>query len=203
MSNPVVANILYGNAILYKGPTGETIPADTVAAGTAWGGNWVRVGYTTEGVTASYEDEQVDIKVQEELGALKRFKSDEALSLETVLAELTATYLEVATGAGAVSTTAAGAGQPAKEEFDIGGEAVLDEAAWGLEGIYRNSSGTEFPVRIFVHKATAKMNGGLEFAKDKENGSGIPLQINALVDTSQSTGEKLMKFQRITAAASS
>ena len=201
MANPVVANILYGNAVIYKGPVGETVPADSVAHGTAWGGNWVRVGYTTKGVTATYEDEQTDIGVQEELSPVERFKSAESLNLETLLAELTSTYLDLAIGAGSVVTTPAAVGQVAKDEYVVGGESILDKAAWGLEGRYVNSSGTAFPMRVFIWKATAKLNGGLEFAKDKEGGTGIPLQINALADTSQSAGQRLMKFQRVTAIA--
>jgi len=201
MADPVVANILYGNAILYKSPVSEAIPADTIALGTAWGGNWLRVGYTTEGVTATYEDEQVDIGVQEELTPVERFKSAESLNLETMLSELTADYLDFAIGAGAVTPTAAGAGQPGMEEYDLGGEVQLDKFQWGFEGTYRDASGTGFPVRLFIWKATAKLNGGLEFAKDKEGGTGIPLQINALAMTSKAAGQKLMKFQRMLVAA--
>lgn len=201
MSNPVVANIVYGNAIIYKAPVGESVPADTVGAGTAWGGNWTRVGYTSEPTVMTYEDEQVDVGVQEELTAVERFKSAEAVMIETMLSELLPDYLDLAIGAGAVADTAQGAGQPPKETYNVGGQAVLDKAAWGIEGTYRTTAGVEYPVRFFIWKATAKLNGGVEFAKDRENGTGIPLQINALADTGKAAGQKLFRMVRITGAA--
>jgi hypothetical protein len=201
MANPVVANIIYGNALVYYGPVGETVPADTVGADVAWGGNWKRVGYTQEPVTMAYEDEQTDVGVQEELTPVNRFKSAESVIIETVLSELIPDYMELAVGAGAVADTAQDTDQPPKETFNVGGEAVLDKYAWGIEGTYRDGSGNEFPARFFIWKATAKLNGELEFAKDRENGTGVPLQINALTDTSKAAGQKLFRMVRITGAA--
>jgi len=201
MGTPVVANIIYGNALVYYAPTGESVPADTVGADVAWGGNWSRLGYTKEAVTLTYEDEQTDIPVQEELTPVKRFKSAESAMIETVLSELHPDYLQMAIAAGAVADTAQAAGQPAKETFNVGGEAVLEEKAFGIEGTYRDSSGNEYPVRFFIWKGNAKLNGALEFAKDMEGGTGVPLQINALADTGKAVGQKLFRMVRITSAA--
>jgi len=202
MANPVVANIVMGNAIVYYAPVGESEPADSVAYGTAWGGNWARVGYTNAPLVMAYEDEQVEAVPQEALTAVKRAKSAESARFETSLAELEADYLKLAFGAGTVSNTAAGAGQVAKEELVIGGDVDLDEYAWGFEGRYKDSSGNDFPVRVWIHKATAKLNGELEFSRESE-GVGIPLQINALADTGKAAGQQLFKLQRVTAAATS
>ena len=199
MGSPTVTNILHGPVIVYTAPVGESVPADSVAAGTAWGGNWARIGLTKAPLTAGYEFEEGEAMVEEALTAVKRWKTKEDLTLETTLAEITAEYLEMAWG-GTNTTTAAGAGQVAKDELDLGGEATLEELAWGFEGIYTDSSGTEFPVRVFVHKATAKANGELEFGRESEF-PGIPIQIKALADLGQSQGERLFKFQRVTAAA--
>lgn len=199
MGNPTKANILFGKAVCYYAPEGEAPPADSVGEGVAWGGNWVRVGYTKTMLSALYEFDEGLLDVQEELTELDRFRIAEHLTLEVTLAELTSTYLGLGTS-GTVTTTAPGSGQVGKDELTLGGEVEIDRYAWGFEGTYRNSSGTKFPVRVFVYIGQAKMNGALEFSKASY--PGIPLQIKALPDTTKSVGNKLWKFQRVTAAAS-
>jgi len=203
MANPTATNILVGGAWVYYAPVGETPPADSVAYGTAWGGNWARVGFTKEPLSALYEDEQMGVGVEEALTDVKRVKTLENLTLETVLAEVTSTYMNLAVGAGTVTTTAAGAGQVGKDEYAVGGEILLDENAWGFEAMYVSATGVKFPVRVFVWKATSKLNGELAFSKKSGEYPGIALQIMALADTSQNEGLQLFKFQRVTAAATS
>lgn len=200
MATPVTANIIYGPAIIYTAPVGETVPDETtVGVGTAWGGNWTRIGFTQTGATALYEYETGAADVQELLTTPKRWKTAEALSIEVALAELTADYLQLAVAAGTVSTTAAGPSQTGYEELTVGGTTVLDELAVGLEGTYRDSSGNEFPIRYFIHKANLTINGAFEFAKDGQ--PGIPLRVDALADSSKAAGQQLFTFQRVTAAA--
>jgi hypothetical protein len=200
MSNPVVANVIKSEARLYVAPTGESNPDETsVAYGAAWGGNWVRVGYTKAPLTMAYTSEEYDIEVEEELGPVKRRRVREALVLETTLAELTAAYLQLAaSNQDAVSETPAGGAQKAYEETGLGGEAILTEKKWGFEGLYITAGGDEEPIRLFVHIGTAMVNGNLEFSKKTTDYVGIPIQIKALADTSQSEGQKFCLFQRVT-----
>lgn len=203
MGTPVVANILKTGAVLWYAPTGETVPDETsVAFGAAWGGNWARVGYTKEPLALIYEDTRHLVKVQEVLGTVREFRVEEDAKLETVLSELTGTYLQLAAGGqGTLSTTAAGAGQKAYEQITIGGTAEIFEKSWGFEGMYLDASGNEFPVRVFVHKGTAKINGNIEFSKKSDDYTGVPIQIHVLADTS--TSDRMFTFQRVTAAATS
>jgi hypothetical protein len=138
------------------------------------------------------------VEVQEALTAVDRRKTKESLTLETVLAELTATNIGL-TSSGTVTTTPAGAGQVGKEEVEVGGDPVLDKFIWGFEGTYVKDDGSAFPLRLFIWKGTAKMNGALEFGR--EDYPGIPIQVKALADTSKAKGRQLYKFQRVTAAA--
>lgn len=200
MATPVVSNLISGPAIVYYAPEGESVPADSVAAGTTWGGNWTRVGYTKAPLTMTYEAEQMDLEVEETLTAVRRVKTSENLTLETTLAEITSTYLSLAVG-GTASTTAAGAGQVGKDELVVGGVATETVRAWGFEGTYVNNSGTSYPLRVFVYRATAIINGALEFAK--ASSPGITLQIKALADTGKTAGQQLFKLQRVTASATS
>ena len=197
MGDPVVTNIVHSGAVLWVADSGETIPDETtIGYGTAWGGNWARVGYTKAPLTLAYTSEEVEIEVEEELAAVKRRRIREALTLETVLAELIAGSLQLAaSNQDTVTTTAAGASQVGYEETGLGGESVLTEKTWGIECLHIDSSGNEHPLRIFVHIGTAMVNGNLEFSAKGSDYPGIPIQIKALADTSQSEGQKLCLFQ--------
>lgn len=205
MGNPVVANVIKSGAILWYAPVGEAIPDETtIDFGTAWGGNWAKVGYTKTPLTFAYTSEEFDVEVEEELPPARRFRVKENLTLETVLAELIGAYLELSAGGqGTNVITAAGAGQDAYEEWTAGGIVELDEKQWGFEGMYLDSNGAEFPIRFFVWKGTAMINGALEFSQKSTDYTGIPIQIKALVDASKSAGQKLFKFQRVTAEKTS
>jgi hypothetical protein len=196
MSNET-AHILMGPVKVYQAPVGETLPDENaIAYGVAWGGNWVAFGYTKAPLSANYEFDELEVKIQEALGVVKRRKTSEGLTLETVLAEITADNLALATHGVVTDTPAAGA-QVQKETLDLGGIAVLSEYAWGFEGEYRKDDGTQFPVRLFVYKGTARINGALEFSK--EDFPGVPIQVKALEDLSQTAGSRLFKFQKVLA----
>lgn len=194
------ANIIIGGATVYNAPVGETPPADSVAYGTAWGGNWTDVGYTGAPVALISDITTLDIGGEQTTMTLARRKTEEKYALETVLKEITSSNLQLALG-GTAATTAAGASQVGKDVLEVGNEAVMDERAWGFEGQYVDSDGDTFPVRLFVFRATSVMNGNLEFAKGSE--AGISLRIDVLADTTKDAGKQAFKFERVTAAATS
>jgi hypothetical protein len=193
-------NILIGPVKVYYAPVGESAPADSVAVDTAWGGNWTDVGYTQSPLVWAPSRETYEVEAEQTTLPLKEVVTKERHVFETVLSELTSTNLQLAIG-GTATTTGAGAGQVGKDELEAGGEYQMDKRAWGFEGRYVDSSGTEFPVRVFIFKATCNINGNLEFAKGSE--AGIGLHINALEDSGKTLGKRAFKFQRVTAAATS
>ena len=203
MAVPAVVNIVHTGAWLYNAPLAEANPDETtIAYGAAWGGNWVRVGYTKAPLTLAYESEESDVTVEEELPPVKRFRIAENLTVETVLAELTAAYLQLAAAnQTTVTETAAGVGQKAYEYTSLGGDAVMTERKWGFEWRHIPADGTPQPGRAFIHRGTAMINGNLEFSQKADDYPGIPIQIKALSDTTQSAGAKLVRFERVTAAA--
>ena len=83
----VVTDIMLSRALAYYAPFGTAVVADTVAAGTAWGGAWVALGYTKEALTMSYETEEKESVPQQSLAPVARWKTREDLKLETVLEE--------------------------------------------------------------------------------------------------------------------
>ncbi|HMR01770.1 MAG TPA: hypothetical protein PKA43_00200 [Candidatus Competibacter phosphatis] len=196
-----VTDILITPAKIYRAPVGEALPDETsVAYDGAWGGNWTDLGYTLQPITMAHSRALFELFVEQINGAVKRRVNDEKAIFETVLAEATPTNLSYAVG-GTVTTTPAGASQKAFQDLDVGGEWIIGEAAFGLEGLYENATGVQFPLRIFIYKATCVMNGQLQFAKAA--GAGIPIQISAINDTAKDRGKQLFKFQRVTAAATS
>jgi hypothetical protein len=195
-----VADILHGPVTVNYAPVGEALPADSVAVGVAWGGNWKKFGLTKEPLSCNYDFDELDIEVQEALAPVDRVRIKESLVLETVLAEITADNLNLAAN-GTVTKTVAGAGQVGKEEVDVGGSGAIAQFAWGFEGTFVTDAGVSFPVRFFLYKGTAKANGALE--QGRELSPGIGIQVKGLADTGKAVGKQLFKWQKVTAAAQS
>lgn len=199
MGAPSVFQIMKSNAVLWFAPIGEAFPDETtVSAGELWGGNWERLGSTKEPLTFLYEDERADINVEEYLSAVHRFKTSEAVTIETTLAEIDADYMALMTEGG-VATVAAGAGQKAFDSLTVGNASDLTGRSFGFEGIHLNSSGVALPLRVFIYRANAKLGGELSFSKREDDYTGVPIVIEALSD-SVSPG-RLFLFQKVTAPA--
>lgn len=194
-----VADILVGPVKCYYAPVGEALPArDTVAYGAAWAGNWVAFGYTKEApITLNYEPTFGEVKINEALAAVKHYMSAEAVTLETVLAELTADNLSLLLGK-AETVVAAGVATVGYEAIAAGGPITLAVKQWGFEGLYTSTAGVAFPVRVYIYRGVARLNGALEFSK--EDYPGISLQILGEEDMGKTAGVRTIYFERITAA---
>jgi hypothetical protein len=200
MATPNVFNILKSEAVVWHAPVGEPFPDPAVIdAGEDWGGSWERIGATKAPVAAKYTTDEHSSEVEEFLGPVRRFRTKEELALETVMAELTGEYLGLAVSAASVP---AGSGTP-YEELIVGNDACLDEGAWGFEGILCGDLGADTPVRMFIPRATAKLNGDLKFSRRDDDYTGIPLQVNALADVCDlSDPGRMFVFQRVIPAGS-
>jgi hypothetical protein len=196
----VVTDILHGPVQAYYANVGTAGPADTVAAGGAWPAGWSKTGLTADTLKFAYEFDTKDVHVQEELAPVDRYKTKENLKAETVIAQLSLEGIALAWGV-TLSTTAPGAGQPGKETVVAGNVAALPKKKWGFEGSYVDEDGATFPVRLYIHIATAVAGGQLEFGVDKE--AGVPLKLSALADRTQAIGERLFKIDRILEPATS
>jgi len=200
MAIPNVFNILKSGAVVWHAPVGEAFPDPAViGAGDDWGGNWEQIGATKEAVALKYTTDEAPIEVEEFLGPVRRFRTKEELALETVMAELTGDYLGLAVGA---VSTPAGSGTP-YEELIVGNDVCLDELTWGFEGILCDAACTETPVRFFIPRGTAKLNGDLKFSRRDNDYTGVPLQVNALADVDDVTDPgRMFVFQRVIPAGS-
>lgn len=192
-----VANIMVAPARLLYSAVATAAPDETtVAVGAAWS-SWTDLGYTITPLALKYEADLFELEVEQEMSAVRKTRTAEKITFEVTLAELTAANLKLALGStSTISTTAAAANQHGYEEVSFGGESNLPTYQYGIEGYTSDSSGNLMPVRLFIWKAHAVLTGDVEFSK--KDPTGIPVQINAIVDTSQSAGAKLFKFQRVT-----
>jgi hypothetical protein len=200
MGAPNVFNILKSGAVVWHAPFGEAFPDPAVIdAGDAWGGNWERIGATKEPVALKYTTDEHSSEVEEFLGPVRRFRIKEELALETVMAELTAEYLGLAVGS---APFLAGSGVP-YDELVVGNDPCLDEEAWGFEGILCDAGCVETPVRFFIPRGTAKLNGDLKFSRRDDDYTGVPLQVNALADVDDVTDPgRMFVFQHVPAIGS-
>ena len=197
-----VSDIIIAPATIYYAPTGEPLPSmDTIDFGEAWGGNWINMGYTLTPISLEYKQDLFTLMVEQVTLPIKRLRMSEEVTIETSLAEINTTNLNVVLD-GTVTTVAAGSSIRAKEYLQAGGKTSLLERAWGFEGLLKldgASSNIPLPIRVFLYKGNASINGKMEFAK--KNAVGIPLHIQALGDSSKAAGKQLIEIQRVTGKA--
>lgn len=194
-----IADILLSPATVWHAPVGEPLPDDDVAYGADLGGNWENVGYTTTPLSMSPARETYEVNVEQVTVPVKRIPTKDTIDFETTLAEFTDDNMALAFNGGTVTVTPAGPAQVGKTELEWGGSTTLDVYAWCFEALYKDDSNNEFPVRLFLYRGEAILNGALQFAKNKE--AGIPLKISAQPDTTKDPGKQIFKLQKITAAA--
>lgn len=189
-----ICDLFATGAIIYYAPLGTTVPADTVAAGVAWGGAWINAGYTSQPVTILYKAEKLKFEIEQALAKVKDQIIAEEGGFETVLAEITLTGMSLAWG-GTVTPTGAGVGQPGKEELPLGGLAACTERMWGIEGKYVDEDGATFPIRAFFYIGVPDLGGELKFSK--KEAAGIALKVECSEDLTKTIGQRLMKISKI------
>ncbi len=192
-------DILITPAKIYYAPVGETLPsAELIGYGEAWGGNWTDVGYTLTPLSANFDRTTFKLFVEQLTNPVRTKITEETLTFETTLAELTGDNLVLGFG-GTVIETAADVDSPAKSTLEMGGDTTPDVYAWGFEGEYVTDDNESLPVRIFVFRGAPILGGSLEFAKAAA--VGIPIRIEAEADTDKVVGKQLMKIEICTAPA--
>ena len=202
MGNPSAGNILKSGAAIWYAPVGEARPDETtVNAGAAWGGNWARVGFTKAPLAFKFSQEITRFMTEEMLGPVAVRKIGQGLELETVLAEITADYMNLVTGGqSTVAATAAGASQKGYSQFNMSNSARITSYAIGFEGVQWDSADVQLPLRIFLDNAFFILNGDLEFSKKNDDYTGVPLRVVSLTPTES---DFLFTWQQVTAPATS
>jgi hypothetical protein len=190
-----VSDLILSPCKIYYSVAGTTCPADSVAVAGAWPAGWTAMGYTETPLSVEYTYDLLMAEIQEALAPVSADKIKETFKVETTLAELTLTNLNLAWN-GTYTPTAATVSQVAKEELEMGGSHTMTIRQWGFEGDYISTAGASHPIRLFVWKAVADVGGKLEFGKSAK--TGVPFKIQALEDLGKSSGGRLFKVQKVT-----
>lgn len=193
----VASDIIVTGARIFLAPIqapAVELPAPELPVDGAWPAGWVAVGFTLEPTKLTYTFDVLEIFVEQSYSPVRRRRTKEEGSVETVLAEHTTGNLATAM-AGISTTTAATASVPGYEEFDVGGDPNLPIYMVGIEGAYNDEDEDFFPIRAFFWLCTVDAGGTLEYGKDKP--AGIPLKLKAMADTSRPRKQQLFRIQRV------
>jgi hypothetical protein len=192
-----ISDIIIAPATLLTAPVGTALPnANTIQVGGNWPAGWVKVGLTTAPISVNYMQDLIQIEIEQTGLVVRGQTAKEALTVETTLAELTGANLNYLVD-GTLTTAAATVSLRGEEVVEAGGSFEVSERAWGFEGLFKQDGSIALPVRFFIYRANAILNGKLEFAKKAP--AGLPLQILALWDETKAAGRQLFQFQRVTA----
>lgn len=159
------------------------LPANTVDWGAAWGtpsgqaAAWVDRGYTIGGLTFNANLERGEIRVDQEFDPVVRPVTARNITLSTNLAEITADNFNLASGMGAVTTTAAGSGTRGQDNLEIGSTIADQLNSWGFDIQQPNNEA----FRIVVWKGVASGSPSPSFVP--EDAAQIALEVTALPDT--------------------
>lgn len=203
MAAPVVANILYGPAVVwFKDVDSSFNPAtlDTVGVTTDLPGTWLRYGFT-EGPTAfKYNREEKSVMTNEHLSAVARFATMEEGVFTFTLKEPNPGVFNIAAGlAYTTSVGNAASGVPGYEQFTVGGQPGLAEHMWCLSSTYRNAAGVALPVRLYIWRGTSRLTNAL--AWEREETPVLEVEVSAMVDINRTLSQRLFAYRKVTAPA--
>ena len=196
-------DILVAEANILYAPKGTTLPDETTVAWNSfasWDAAWKHLGYTAEAARIGYSYDTFELEVEQTTQPVIQRKVSEQFTIDFTLAQFDGQNLALVTG-GTATNTAAGASQKGYTTVKAGGDSNLNEYMFAIEGYRPDTNGTKQPVRIFVHRATIRLNGNIQFSKAA--GTTIPVQIVGLADTSKSVGQQLFEAHIVTAPATS
>jgi hypothetical protein len=148
----------------YSSSALEAAPANSVAKGTAWAGNWVEVGYTQDGVMIKPEVEHLSVMSDQVNGPVKDFITSQTATVSFVALESTLTQIKQAMGFGTVtsgsteSTLGVTATDGIPTYYTIGFEGYAPDA----------SSSSAFYRRVIGWKALPKAETELAVKRDEE-----------------------------------
>lgn len=203
MAAPVVANILYGPAVVWFRTVDSSFnPAtlDTVGATSDLPSPWVRYGFT-EGPTAfKYNRTEKSVMSNEHLSAVARFATMEEGTFTFTLLEPNPGIFNLAAGLEyTTSVGAASSGVPAFEQFTVGDQPGLAEHMWCLSSTYRNAAGVALPVRLYIWRGTSRLTNAL--AWEREETPKLEVEISAMVDVNRQLSQRLFAYRKVTAPA--
>lgn len=194
-------DILIAPGKLYYAAVATANPDETtVAYGAAWGGGWTSLGDFIEGsgLVLAIEEEMTKVYTEQSTSPKNAVRTRREVMVRGTLAEHSVTNMALILQ-GTADTTAAGPAQKGYSNITFGTESDVDFYKFGIEGLRKDSSDGNQPVRWFLHKGYIRLSGDINYAK--QNPTGIPIEITILGDGTQNAGEELGILQIVTAPA--
>lgn len=172
--------------VLYKDyATGAALPANTVLAGTVWS-TYTDGGYTDGGLSLNIQNQYGESRVDQEPDPLFRPFQSRTLELRFPLAEFTAPNINLGSGTGTLTTTAAISGTRGQDELVIGSGTAAQYKTWGYDFLQPNSEA----FRILVPKGQA--SGSANPTVSRTQKGLLNTQITAILDTSFSPARAMV-----------
>jgi hypothetical protein len=119
MPRGTAANLALGPGYLYIAPIGTTEPTDLATAWASVSAAWAALGYTEDGSQFNYQLNTDQVTVAETLDPIQNTPTGRTMSVEFILAEITATNLKRAFNGGTITS---GTGCVYFEPPDLGTE---------------------------------------------------------------------------------
>lgn len=140
------------------------------------------VGFTRDGVTFAYERTILEIKADQKIGILKTKRTDEILTISTMLLEATLDMLKIAWGVSGTISTGGGT-----SELKFGGQS--DCGGEPEHALWFSGPGPDCKTRyVEIYKAFSLESG--EHTYSKEGEVVIPVVFRAIQDTTKDPGEE-------------
>lgn len=183
VSNVVIA----GPVLVYVATAGEAAPAASIAKGTAWGGNWVEVGFTSGGVELQVETEKFAVETDQYNAPVKDFITKQEATFKFQALEATLTNLKQAMGYGTITS--------GSTESTLGVSAqdgIPTAYAFGFEGFAPGAtSSASYYRRIIIWNGSPQQPGALSHTKDGV--VTVEYNVRALAYPSATASERLFK----------
>jgi hypothetical protein len=175
------------NIIVYTAPWATTndIPADTILWGTAWGAPFTDKGFTRDGVRFRLQVTRQNVNVDQVVDPVLRIPTGRDLSMETTLAQVSASNLSDASGQGTVTTSAG------HDDVDITGTIVDNYLTVGFDV---QNPGDLKAIRMVGWKGI--INAALDMRFNVTDAALIQFNAGLVPDTS-TTPTRIAKFRDV------
>lgn len=190
MTQTVSNIVLPGPCLVYIAPYSssslESAPANSIAKGTTWGGNWVDVGFTKGGVVLKPGTEHLEVEMDQVNAPLHDYVIKQTGEVTFAAGEATLTNLKQALGYGTITTgsTESTLGVSGTDGYPTYYTIGFECLAPGLTASYYR--------RAIVWKARPKGDFEIKAAKEEEQMVGY--QFDARYESQATSTERLWKI---------
>lgn len=189
MTQTVNNIVVAGPVMIYACSTvGEAAPANSIAKGTAWGGNWVEVGFTQDGIELEVQTEKFAVEVDQYNAPVKDFITKQEAMFKFKAAEATLTNIKQAIGYGTITT--------GSTETTLGVSAqdgIPSYYAFGFEGFAPGATTSNaFYRRVIIWQGSVQQAAAMEHKKDGV--TAVEYNVRALAYPTATSTERLFKI---------